>query len=120
MNTSYYILTFSDGNTIHSDDVSWHKYAQKRTVQRQGKTYIVYASVVPIKSIKVYHNGLEKDLEIPENCEVYQATNARTLIVGEKTTTEILGRVLGLVKNGVIIEEYQLSQETGMITGFKI
>ena len=40
--------------------------------------------------------------------------------VTEKTTTEILGRVLGLVKNGVIIEEYQLSQETGMITGFKI
>lgn len=120
MEKSFYIVTFPDGSTSHSNDVSWHKYAVQVKATKLGNPKLIYASCVPIKSVHVFHNGLEKDLEVPKDCRVYQAIAARTVFSGEKGFTEISGRIIGLMKDDIIIEEYVLNGEANTVTGFKI
>ena len=117
---SFYIIKFDDGTSLNSDMISWHAYAKKTKVSRRGKKSLVYASVVPIKSILVHHNGIEREIDIPEGCQVFQSTYSRTIFSGDKIRDEVVGRNFGLIKDGVVIEEYNISGETGTITGFKL
>ena len=57
--TSFFIITFKDGSSIHSDSISWHACSEKMTVIRQGKPYLVYANITPI--IVEYINHLSHD-----------------------------------------------------------
>jgi hypothetical protein len=117
---SFYTITFQDGTSAHSDDISWHDYAEKIKVSRRGKPSLVYASRVPIKSITAHHLGLEKTLEIPEGCRVFQATAARTIFSGDQTKNEVAGRTIGIIKDNIVVEEYNINIEAGTITGFKL
>ncbi len=117
---SFYTITFRDGSSAHSDDISWHNISDKIKVSRRGKPSLVYASRVPIKSFTAHHHGLEKSIDIPEGCQVFQTTAARTTFVGGDIKNEILGRTIGIIKDNVVIEEYNINIEDGTITGFKL
>ena len=117
---SYYLITFQDGSSAHSDEVSWYDISEKITVSRRGKPSLVYASRVPIKSITAHHHGLEKTIEIPEGCRVFHAMAARTTFAGDRTKNDILGRTIGIIKENIVVEEYNINIEAGTITGFKL
>jgi hypothetical protein len=117
---SFYTITLRDGTSLHSDDISWHDHSEKMKVSRRGNTSLVYASTTPIKSITVHHHGLEKSVEIPEGCRIFQSTAARTTFSGDKSKNEILGRTIGIIKDNTVVEEYNLNIEARTITGFKI
>lgn len=117
---SFYKIYFEDGSSADSEKISWYNCAEKIKVKRGNRYKLVYASTAPIKSILVHHNNLEKKLDVPEGHRVFQAICARTNFVGNSTTNEILGRIVGLIKGNEVVEEYNLSSESDSILGFKI
>jgi hypothetical protein len=119
MNSSY-TLTFPDGTTTNSNDIGWQEISSKVKVTRNGKVVQAYVSFAPISSIYVSHNGLEKSLDVPHDCGVFQSVTARTTFIGDTLKTEEIGRTIGLVKDNIVIEEYNLSSETNSINGFKL
>ena len=73
-----------------------------------------------IKKIKINHSGLSTELVANEGEEIYQAIKSQTLFVhGGKTTTTIIGRVVGKIKDGEVIEERIIDNRYNEIYGFK-
>ena len=109
----------TDGTILHSDRASWLNYALKTTARHDGRSKTVYASGPSVKSLRVVHHGLEKTIESAPDMQVFQSISARTTFTQDKDTQEIIGRVIGIIKEGVVTEEYFLNGELNEIIGFK-
>lgn len=119
---SYFEVTFSDGSVRSEIDTNWSEMSEggNKVVGYRSGTKAVRVATVSVKSIKITHGALSTEIEIPEGCEVYQAVKADTAyIVGGSTHTSTLGRSVGLVKDGRVIEERFLDAQANMVLGFK-
>ena len=63
---------------------------------------------------------MEKTLEIPEGCRLFQSVTARMIFSGDRTMKEVIARTIGIVRENKVIEEYNLNGQTLNITGFKL
>ncbi len=125
MNTSssFIQIAMKDGKTFHShhhpNEASWHRHAHKMRVRRGDQYKTVYASHTNIKSITVHHEGVEKTIDIPPGCLVFQSIVAQTTASGKDYRTKVLGRIAGIIKGDEVIEEYFLDGESRNILGYK-
>lgn len=115
---SHFEVTFTDGSVVTERDSNWSSFSAETVVRLFGVHKRVMLCVHPIKSIKIVHNGLETHIDVPEGCQVYQAFKSRTSLV-ESGKSEILGRTVGLVRDGEIIEERFLNATTRQVVGIR-
>lgn len=118
---SFFEVTFADGSTRNEVDTAWSKMAEDRMVGYFGMKKQIRASRFPVKRIRVKHEALEATIEIPEGCEVYQAFRSELSIQPDgRTRGQILGRVVGIVRDGEVIEERFLSALGQEILGMRV
>lgn len=117
---SFFTMHLHD-NSIHSEnDTNWSDTGEVRVCEYFGGHKTVCVSKLKVKKIHIKHGMLEKELEVPKDCEVYQAIRSQTTFYpsGEKKD-RIVGRTVGLVKDGKVIEEYFLNDVENQIFGMK-
>lgn len=119
--SSYFELQFTDGSLITEKDVNWSDVSEQKTVTLLGKNKLAYICKYPVDFIRVTHDGLVSEVDIPDDCEVYQAFKSEALFAGGvKISDLILGRIIGIVKDGIVIEERFLDGRGNQIIGFKL
>lgn len=81
---------------------------------------VVHVCKHSVKKISVTHEGLSTFIDVPHGCEVYQSIRAETVFLptGEKVD-QILGRIIGIVKDGEVIEEHFINGLNKKIEGLK-
>jgi uncharacterized protein YxjI len=117
---SNFEITSDKGKVFHEIKIPWSDISTERVVKIGDKTKIVRVNNSPASKITVKHNELETTLEIPEGCEVYQCINAESTFIGNKKMSDnIIGRTVGIIKDGEIIEERFLNGQTHSVIGWK-
>lgn len=116
---SFFEVFFTDGSTITEKEVNWSAMAQERRVAYFEGTKAVYVSTLPIAQISVYHGGLEAHIAVPEGCEAYQAVRSETVILDGRKHNRIVGRAVGIVKNGEVIEEQFINDIEHVVLGMR-
>lgn len=116
---SFYEAHFHDSTVFHEHEYSWKDLSEEKTVKYFGEEKQVRVSKGVSKMI-VSHNGLVVTLNVPKDCEVYQAVRSETIFFsnGQKKDL-VLGRCLGLVKDGEVIEERFINSLENQIFGVK-
>ena len=117
---SYYKIILKDSRTITSEEMSWKANSDEVLVNYNNKKRLLYVSRLPILKIFAFHDGLHSELKVKEGEKVYQSMISETIVVNEHNTSKVLARVIGLVKDGKIIEEKILDGRTSQVIGFRI
>ncbi|MGH2639025.1 MAG: hypothetical protein ACRDF4_07070, partial [Rhabdochlamydiaceae bacterium] len=118
---SYFHVHFTDGSDRKEHDLNWTDVAEQAVVEFFGQQKVVFLSMHPVKRLKVVHNDLTTELEVGEEEKAYQAVVGSAMIRTDGSTqNRILGRIIGRVKDGIVIEERFLDGRTGEITGIKL
>ena len=113
-------ITLADGTTRDDLDAPWKDISYMRKVNYFGKKKTVYVCASPIKHIEIFFEDLETSIDVPEDCEAYYATRARTNFIGGAAKNMILGRCVGLVKNDEVIEEKFINGIEHEVQGMKL
>lgn len=120
MNDSFFSVHFRDGTEKNEASSRWADFSEMKIVDYFGKKKQVFLSKIPIDKIYVRHKNLEIDLKVPEDCEVYQAIRAEIIFQQDgKKFERILGRCVGLVKNGAVIEERFINVLQNEVNGLR-
>jgi len=117
---TYFTAHFEDGSTRSEHDLNWSDVSELIQVLYFGGVKTVMANTHPIKKLNIKHNNLETEIEVPKGCRVYQAVRAQTTFFGNENNSSIIGRVVGLVKDGVVIEERFVDGRLGIVQGMKL
>jgi hypothetical protein len=117
---SYFEVVFEDGSVRDEKDLNWSDISQEMIVDYKEKQKTVFVSIPKIKKIKVTHKDLSVELDIPDNCQVYQAIRSNaTLVPGQPTVHSTIGRVIGLIKDNRVVEERFINIPEKVVLGFK-
>lgn len=116
---SFWHVEFLDGSHRNEKDASWAGASERTTVDYFGTQKTVHLLKHHIKSITVTHGDLQETIEIPEGVQVYQAIRSESMLMKEGDQSRIVGRIIGLVKDGVVIEERFINALEGRITGIR-
>jgi len=118
---TYFEVVFSDDSTVDERTVNWSAISEENTVTYMGALKLVMVCKFPVKTIRIVHDSLTTDVTVPEGCGVYQAFKSESLFnsKGEKILDRINGRIVGLVKDGEVIEERFLDGRGNQVIGFK-
>lgn len=111
---------FEDGSIFPETEGSWRELSEEKYV-RFGETFKkVHLSKYPMKKMKVTHDGMECTVDVPDGCQVYHSIKAQTIFSSNGTKRDfILGKIVGIVRDGVVIEERFLDKASNQITGIK-
>lgn len=100
---------------------NWSDLSELREVTKAGQPFSAHVCRHNATSITVYHSGLETTIDIPEGYEVYQAVQSTfAFLSGGKSSNVITGRIVGLIKDGEVVEERFLSEAENRVIGFKL
>ena len=118
---SFFHVTFNDGSEAKEHDTNWSDFSEHVLVDFMGSQKVVSLSKHPVKKLIINHEGLQIDFDVNNGEEVYQAFVNQVMkrsdgIVEDK----IIGRIIGKVKDGKVIEEKFVDGRTGEITGIKL
>jgi hypothetical protein len=103
---SFFEVEFEDGSIAHEKEFNWSDMSEQVRVKYFDQHKTVMLSTLPVKKITLSHDGMNETVEIPEGYRVYQAVRAMTAFqMDGSRMSEIVGRVVGLVKDGGVIEE---------------
>ena len=116
---SYFILTLDTGETINENDYSFRDFSTEKLVIYRDTKKVVKLCNLPALSIKMKHHELEYEMKIPTDCQVYQSIRSISEVYDGITNSKIIGRFVGIVKDGVVVQELYLDGQLGQITGFK-
>lgn len=117
---SHFMLTFTDGSVHSEHDTNWSDISTQTTVDFFGKQKIAFLCNHPVSKIKICHGTLETEIDVPEGCQVYQSIRASVLFTpGKDIEYATTGRVVGLVKDCVVIEEQFLDAIAGKVIGIR-
>ena len=100
-NGSFEVI-FSDKSKAHEKDYSWNDLSDYVTVDFMGRPRVVKLCKYQIKSITVQHQNVTTTIEPEDGDRVY--TSIRSMATHSEKNI-ILGRVVGVVRNGKVIEE---------------
>ena len=117
---SYVLLTLADGSQKDDRTFSWSSVSNRRLVDYFGKKKTVFTCFLPVRKVDAYHDGLETSIEIPEDCEVYQAFRSRAAFNAGQSQNDVVGRCIGIVRNGAVIEERFLNGVNNEVQGVRI
>ena len=104
---SFFAVEFDDGSVRSEHDTNWSDMSELTTVVLNGKPKQVMLCKHPIKKATVVSKIGKSHTVFPDsNNLVYQAVRVRDTFKGGKLVRkEIIGRVIGVVKDGVVLEE---------------
>ncbi len=108
--TSYFRVVFADGLELTEREAKWSSLAERRVVGYFGSEKVILAATGAVKRIEAYHEGLVAGIDVPVGCSAYQAIRSEAVIVpGVHRKDRIIGRLIGIVKDGEVIEELFLN-----------
>ena len=117
---SHFTVVFADGSVHSEHDTNWSDISTQITVDFFGKQKTAFVCTHPVSKIKISHGTLETEINVPEGCQVYQSIRASALFTpGKDTEHAIVGRTVGLVKDGVVIEEQFLDATADEVIGIR-
>lgn len=116
---SFFTVVFIDGSIITEHEYNWSSIASEVRVKYKNGNKTVYRCIYPVSKITINHGELETEIEVPEGYEVYQAIRGQATILGGKNSRQILGRCVGLIKDGEVVEERFLNGSENIVQGWK-
>jgi len=117
---SYFEATFSDGSIAREETSSWSSFSHKETVNYQGRPKLCLVCDYAIKKITVTLAGLVTTMEVPEGCAVYQFMRSERLIAKDIEQDNVIGRGMGIIRHGIVIEERYINKLESRIMGMRI
>lgn len=119
--SSYFEVQFVDGSKVDERDVNWSSISEERTVRILGGSKTAFVCKHPVDLVRIVHDGLSTEIDVPDGCEVYQSIKGETVMMstGERISKSTLGRFVGIVKDGEVIEERYLDGQGNQVIGFK-
>ena len=119
-NDSYFEVIFEDGSEINEKEANWSSFSEKKEVSYLDIKKIVRISKFPVKNIKCFYKGLNAEIEVPKDCQAYQAIRSNTTIVPTiLQKNETVGRIIGIIRNNEVIEEKFLNGIQFRVEGIK-
>ena len=117
---SYFEIEFSDNSKRSERDTSWHSVSKLEKAKHPSGEKFVMVCTEPIKKLSVFHNGKTVSVNVNKDERAYQSIKASTTFLPDGTRkAQIIGRVIGKIKDGVITEEYLIDDTTGEVIGFR-
>ncbi len=117
---SYFYAKFTDGSERKEHDTNWSDFSEKKEVEFMGRKKIVYVSKHSVKELTIKHGNLETTIEVDTGEEVYQSIVSSSFLRNDSIVEhKILGRKVGKIKDGKVIEERFIDGRTGEIIGMK-
>lgn len=116
---SFWHVVFVDGSERDEKDTSWAAISDRVEVEYLGGQKTVHLLKFPVKHISVSHGDLKAEIEVPEGVQVYQAIRGETMLNGQGKNSQVLGRIIGLVKDGSVIEERFINVMEGRVMGMR-
>lgn len=118
--SSYFKVVFKDGSERTEQDMNWSFISERKTVSYFGGKKTVHLSVFPVRRIEVFHEGLHTAIDVPKDCNAYQAVRGETIVVPNvQRNDRVLGRIIGIVKDGEVIEERFLNALSNKVEGIR-
>lgn len=110
-----------NGKTHDSDTMRWSEISERTEVNYFGNKKIVHLAKGKVKSLRIFHDGLSQELKVPEGCRVFQATRSETVFLpNDQVQNRIIGKIMGIVKDGVVIEEVFIDGQQHKVLGIKL
>lgn len=116
---SFFEVVFTDGSTVSEKDVSWRSFSHNQIADYLGREKMYFISNHQIKSIRITLGGMETEIEVPEGMEAYQYMRSERLVTNGVDQNSIVGRGIGIIKDGIVIEERFINSIEGCITGIR-
>lgn len=117
---SFFEAFFADDSFVNEEQVNWSSFAEEQMVERFGQKQLCLVSKYPIKCIRITLNGLEASLaDIPAGVGVFQFMQSERLLAQGVDKTQLIGRGIGLIKDGKVIEEKFINAIEHRVTGAK-
>lgn len=118
---SHFTVHFTDGSFVCEKDCNWSDISEDITCKFGNGTKLVKTCIHPVQKITIKHGTLETKIDVPDGCKVYQAIRAEAFFTGTgETKNTTIGRVVGIVRDDIVIEERFLNGLEGEIIGIRI
>jgi hypothetical protein len=114
-----YKLTLLDNSIVASGNQEWRNISTEERVSYMEGTKTVFLCNLPVAKIKIQFNDLETEMEVPEGHKVYRAMRAGATFNNGVQKTEDFGQCVGLVKDGIVVEERVLNGFENIIQGWR-
>lgn len=105
---SFYEIKLDSGEELSETEYAWRDVSTESHPAYKDGFKTVYTLNFPAVSAKMIHRNLMVEMEVPKDCLVYQSMISRIVATKDMSNTVIIGRTLGLIKDGRIIKEYRL------------
>lgn len=116
---SHFRVSFGDGSERTEHDTNWSSFSESVVVGYFGVQKRVWLSKHPVARIEANHDGLQGVIDVPVGCRAYQAIRGETTITGSGRQDRIIGRTIGVVKDGEVIEELYINGLTFRVEGLR-
>ena len=117
---SCYIAELIDGSILSEPTTPWSSISEEVAVMWGGKTKVALICTKPIKKLTIRYDGLEASMELNEGEQVYQAIKSCAKWNEDgSSSNDIIGRIIGRVKDGKVIEEQFINSLQKTIQGVK-
>lgn len=114
-----YTVFFRDGTVKQDTQMSWSAISTEKEVEYFGGKKRVIA-LAGLKKLIMRYEEIEAIVDVPEDCEVYQAYRSRMDFMNNgQMGGQVIGVCVGIVKNGEVIEERFLNGLEGRQYGIR-
>ena len=118
---SYFHCIFKDNSEAKEHNHNWSDISKEEVVDYFGSKRLAMICTEPIKVLHIFHDGLSASIELNEGEQVYQSIKSIASFNGDgTTTTSVIGRVIGRIKDGKVIEELTIDGRTHTVMGIKL
>jgi len=118
---SYFEVGLGDGTLYSEKFCNWRDFSEEMVILYGDKKKVANVCTLPVKKITIHHGGLQTSIEPEKGEQVYQAIkSSATLQSDSSVKTEIVGRVVGTVKDGIMTQEKVIDARINEIYGIKI
>lgn len=116
---SYFRVFFKDGSSLTEHECNWSSISEQRTVRYLHSLKVFNVCNLPIVRIEVVHAGISDGIDVPEDCVAYQAIRGETTLSPHFKRVRTIGRVLGLIRGDMVVEERFLDGLQLKVSGFR-
>lgn len=114
---SFFEVQFTDDSIASEKEISWSAMCEERRVRYFGNTKTVFVSRFPVKRLRMRHGELVADIDVPGGSEAYQSARSETVLMDGKRVDNVIGRSIGIVRDGEVIEEQFLNGVENTVHG---